>query len=215
MNTKEQLNKIFRTDADCLLADFPVGHKFIIDGKEAFVTDRQHMLLDNGDATYQYTIKAADGEAWTLFEQDLWIKTNDRDIFMDIFRDADRLSTLSPDDRIEVFTSILLGSSDVTVELLKDVLREYSVSGIRISKEPKRTGKYDFNGHTPRYARDTLTPLGFKKMRIAKKGVPRSKKGGLDIEDYASDYQIIYKTINHHNGDVTVATSKNFIRFSK
>lgn len=137
MNTKEQLNEIFRTDTDCLLADFPVGHKFIIEGKEAFVTDRHHVLLDNGDATYQYTIKAADGEVWTLFEQDLWIKTNDRDIFMDIFRDADRLNTLSPDDRVEVFTSILLGSSDVTVELLNDVLREYSVPNIEVREVPE------------------------------------------------------------------------------
>lgn len=144
MNTKEQLNEIFRTDTDCLLADFPVGHKFIIEGKEAFVTDRHHVLLDNGDATYQYTIESKDGDAWAILEKDLWVKWDYRNTFMEIFRDADKLNTLSPDDRVEVFISILLGSSDVTVELLNNVLREYSVPNIEVREIPEDNGNTIF-----------------------------------------------------------------------
>lgn len=42
----------------------------------------------------------------------------DRQDFMSFFRDTEKLNTLSTDDRIEVFSSILSGSSDITTELL-------------------------------------------------------------------------------------------------
>lgn len=62
-------------------------------------------------------------------------KTNkefDREGFMDFFRDTDKLNTLLPDDRIEIFQSILLGSSDITKELLDNLLREYNVSNLEL-----------------------------------------------------------------------------------
>lgn len=51
-----------------------------------------------------------------------------RDDFMTFFRDTDSLNQLSVDDRIEVFETILLGSSDFTKELFDRNLSDYSVS---------------------------------------------------------------------------------------
>ncbi len=48
-----------------------------------------------------------------------------RDDFMSFFRDDDKLNTLSPDDRVEVFRSVLTGSSDLTQELLQSVVNDY------------------------------------------------------------------------------------------
>lgn len=55
-----------------------------------------------------------------------------RDDFMEFFRDNDKLNTLSPDDRIEVFSTILLGSSDFSKKLLNDILLDYGVDDLRI-----------------------------------------------------------------------------------
>jgi len=52
--------------------------------------------------------------------------------FMAFFRDTEKLNTLSPNDRIEIFKSILLGSSDITVELLEELLNDYGVENILI-----------------------------------------------------------------------------------
>jgi putative ubiquitin-RnfH superfamily antitoxin RatB of RatAB toxin-antitoxin module len=57
-----------------------------------------------------------------------------RDDFMDFFRDDEKLNTLSNDDRIEIFRTILAGSSDITVELLNELLGDYNVDDISISK---------------------------------------------------------------------------------
>lgn len=56
----------------------------------------------------------------------------DRDAFMAFFRDDEKLNTLSVDDRIEVFMSILCGSSDVTKPLLDKLLYDYRVDNIEI-----------------------------------------------------------------------------------
>jgi hypothetical protein len=50
-----------------------------------------------------------------------------RNDFMDFFRDDEKLNTLSNDDRIEVFRTILAGSSDITVELLRELVDDYDV----------------------------------------------------------------------------------------
>jgi hypothetical protein len=55
-----------------------------------------------------------------------------RDDFMNFFRDTEQLNQLSVDDRIEVFSTILLGSSDFTKELLDEVLSDYCVSHLDI-----------------------------------------------------------------------------------
>ena len=54
----------------------------------------------------------------------------ERQDFMSFFRDDEKLNTLSTDDRIEVFSSILSGSSDITIELLQELLQDYCVDNI-------------------------------------------------------------------------------------
>lgn len=55
-----------------------------------------------------------------------------REEFMKFFRDDEKLNELTVDDRIEVFSTILLGSSDLTKKLLDDILNDYSVDNIEI-----------------------------------------------------------------------------------
>ncbi len=52
--------------------------------------------------------------------------------FMNFFRDTEKLNELTPDDRIEIFRTILLGSSDLTKELLNEILGDYSVDNLKI-----------------------------------------------------------------------------------
>jgi hypothetical protein len=58
-----------------------------------------------------------------------------REAFMAFFRDDERLQTLTADDRIEIFSQILTGSSDFTVGLLETVLADYCVSRVRVVEE--------------------------------------------------------------------------------
>jgi hypothetical protein len=55
-----------------------------------------------------------------------------RDDFMNFFRDDESLNTLSPDDRIEVFSTILLGSSDFKKELFDEIFSDYCVSHLDV-----------------------------------------------------------------------------------
>ena len=57
-----------------------------------------------------------------------------RDEFMEFFRDTAKLNQLTPDDRVEIFRTILLGSSDLTMDLLNEVLKDYSVDNLEIIK---------------------------------------------------------------------------------
>lgn len=54
-------------------------------------------------------------------------KTITRVDFMTFFRDDEKLSELTVDDRVEIFSNILHGSSDFTKELLNSILVDYSV----------------------------------------------------------------------------------------
>lgn len=54
----------------------------------------------------------------------------DRVDFMNFFRDNERLSELTTDDRIEIFKSILPGADCITTELLEDLLNDYGVENI-------------------------------------------------------------------------------------
>ncbi len=56
----------------------------------------------------------------------------DRNQFMNFFRDNDKLNLLSADDRVEIFKTILLGSSDITKQLLDELIIDYSVENIAI-----------------------------------------------------------------------------------
>ena len=55
-----------------------------------------------------------------------------RQDFMNFFRDSDQLNELTPDDRVEVFSTILLGGSDLTKALLNEILNDYSVSDLEV-----------------------------------------------------------------------------------
>lgn len=59
-------------------------------------------------------------------------KNVSRGDFMSFFRDEEKLNELTIDDRIEVFRTILLGSSDFTKKLLDEVLSDYSVDNLKI-----------------------------------------------------------------------------------
>ena len=55
-----------------------------------------------------------------------------RDQFMAFFRDDDCLNELSVDDRIEVFSTILLGSSDFKKKLFDEIFSDYCVSHFEV-----------------------------------------------------------------------------------
>jgi putative ubiquitin-RnfH superfamily antitoxin RatB of RatAB toxin-antitoxin module len=55
-----------------------------------------------------------------------------REDFMKFFRDDEKLNELSADDRVEIFRTILVGSSDLTKNLLNEILKDYSVSNLEI-----------------------------------------------------------------------------------
>jgi len=57
---------------------------------------------------------------------------NSRNEFMNFFRDDDMLNLLSVDDRIEIFSTILLGSSDFTKKLFDTIFSDYGVSHLEI-----------------------------------------------------------------------------------
>ncbi len=55
-----------------------------------------------------------------------------RNEFMSFFRNDDQFNTLSADDRIEIFSQVLTGSSDFTKKLLDSILSDYSVGHLEI-----------------------------------------------------------------------------------
>ena len=59
-------------------------------------------------------------------------KNMDRAQFMRFFRDDEKLNTLTVDDRVEIFRTVLVGSSDLTKELLNELLIDYGVEGISV-----------------------------------------------------------------------------------
>lgn len=62
---------------------------------------------------------------------------NSRDEFMDFFRDDEMLNLLSVDDRIEVFSTILLGNSDFTKKLFDTIFSDYNVSHLEVVEKIK------------------------------------------------------------------------------
>jgi hypothetical protein len=55
-----------------------------------------------------------------------------REDFMKFFHDDEKLNELTVDDRIEIFRTILVGSSDLTKDLLDEILGDYSVSNLEV-----------------------------------------------------------------------------------
>lgn len=75
--------------------------------------------------------------------QDKLVAQVNRNSFMEFFRDDDddHMGSLSVEDRIEIFRTVMLGSSDFTERLLNDVLHDYCANHVvamtkqRVSKE--------------------------------------------------------------------------------
>lgn len=59
-------------------------------------------------------------------------KEINREEYMQFFRDDEKLNELTPDDRDEIFRTILLGSCDITKELLEEIISDYSVSNLKV-----------------------------------------------------------------------------------
>jgi hypothetical protein len=55
-----------------------------------------------------------------------------REDFMHFFRDTEKLNELTPDDRIEIFRTILLGSSDFSKDLINEILADYAVDNLEV-----------------------------------------------------------------------------------
>ena len=55
-----------------------------------------------------------------------------REDFMIFFRDDEKLNELTVEDRVEVFRTILVGSSDLTKELFDEILSDYNVDHLEI-----------------------------------------------------------------------------------
>ena len=56
-----------------------------------------------------------------------------REEFMKFFRNTEKLNLLTPDDRVEIFRTVLLGSSDLTKEVLNEILSDYSVDHLEVT----------------------------------------------------------------------------------
>ena len=58
--------------------------------------------------------------------------TFNRHDFMNFFRNDDKLNELSTDERIEIFQTILAGRSDITKDLLNNMLADYNVGHLQV-----------------------------------------------------------------------------------
>lgn len=59
-------------------------------------------------------------------------KSISREDFMRFFRDDTKLNELTADDRVEIFTQILTGSSDIKKGLLENLISDYSVGNLEV-----------------------------------------------------------------------------------
>jgi hypothetical protein len=51
---------------------------------------------------------------------------------MTFFRDEESLNKLSVDDRIEIFSTILLGSSDFNKKIFDNIFSDYSINHLEV-----------------------------------------------------------------------------------
>lgn len=59
-------------------------------------------------------------------------KSISREDFMNFFRDDMKLNELTVDDRLEIFYQVLAGNSDITKELLDELLSDYCVDNLEV-----------------------------------------------------------------------------------
>ena len=55
-----------------------------------------------------------------------------RDDFMFFFRDCEKLNELSVDDRLEIFSTILLGSTDFKKNLFDEIFSDYGIAHLEV-----------------------------------------------------------------------------------
>jgi hypothetical protein len=63
------------------------------------------------------------------------MKTKDeltRDNFMEFFRDNEKLNLLNADERIEIFSTILIGSSDFKKKVFDDIFDDYGITNLKV-----------------------------------------------------------------------------------
>jgi hypothetical protein len=58
-----------------------------------------------------------------------------RDDFMAFLRDDEMLNKLIADDRLEIFSQVLTGSSDISKELLDHLISDYNAGGVVIESD--------------------------------------------------------------------------------
>ena len=63
-------------------------------------------------------------------------KSISREDFMSFFRDDEKLNELTADDRAEIFCHILTGSTDITKDLLNELISDYSVENLTVTETP-------------------------------------------------------------------------------
>jgi hypothetical protein len=78
----------------------------------------------------QYFYTSLDKPKWYLNMENY--NQLSREDFMHFFRDTEKLDELTPDDRIEIFRTILLGSSDFSIELINEILVDYAVDHLEV-----------------------------------------------------------------------------------
>ena len=61
-------------------------------------------------------------------------KHMNRDQIMTYFRLENAEQDLSPDDRIEIFLTVLLGSSDITKDLIEDLFNNYGMEYLQYER---------------------------------------------------------------------------------
>lgn len=59
-------------------------------------------------------------------------KSISREDFMRFFRDDLKLNELTADDRVEIFSQVLIGSSDITKDLLENLISDYCVGNLKV-----------------------------------------------------------------------------------
>lgn len=90
------------------------------------ITDEQKALLMDTNLHMEPMVLSQDGGDFDETVTIAAVRPND--VFMDIYRDMDYgMTGLNEDDRVEVFSGILMGSSDFTRELLEEVADNYDV----------------------------------------------------------------------------------------
>jgi hypothetical protein len=58
-----------------------------------------------------------------------------KDSFMKFYRSEEGYDQLSEHDRLEIFLTIMQGSSDITAEVLRNLLEEYDIDNINITEK--------------------------------------------------------------------------------